>query len=108
MSDDQNTQIRIKRLGHNIGLNTGPFEIGITTEDGQHLSFDLANLLKNIDRLRGNFRSGDVKNSLLSCLFSAHKEGYITPDDRHVFEHYVRDQISSMEHHEAARRLVVG
>lgn len=100
--------ITVTKIGHNIGFNTGPLEVDLMTEDGAITRLGLQDLLGNIDRLRGSFSFGSIKENLLSCLFLAYEDNFMTNGERKTFEAYVREHIATLGSIEAARRLVLG
>lgn len=90
-------------LGGNLGFAC-PISIDVVSDEGELFAMGLGELLLHLDSFTGKHNTRD--NILAGC-FSAY-EYMMTPDERSMFEEFVRAQIGDIGHIDAARKLVLG
>lgn len=93
----------LRYLGGNLGFDC-PISIDVVNDEGEQFAMGLSDLLLNLDSFTGKH---NTRENILASCFSAY-EYMMTPDERSIFEEFVKAQISDIGHLDAARRLVLG
>lgn len=94
---------KLRYLGGNLGFAC-PISIDAVNDEGELFAMGLGELLPNLDSFTGK---SNTRDGILASCFSAY-EYMMTPDERSMFEEFVRAQISDIGHLDAARKLVLG
>ena len=100
------TKGRLKWLGGNLALDF-PISEEVMNDSGDVFFLGLDQLLQRLDEFEGYRGKMPIKDNLIARCFSAYEYGMMTADERELFEEFVRDEIATIGHIEAARRLIL-